>query len=150
MLLYIVFLCQLGHFLIHTKMCWIMSESFLFFFYNAWRCIISHNWPWILQKLLLKWSVRFMYIILSILFLLFNFIFDIILVIIIVYLIPYKKSILQCCQCSIIIYLQFAMAYIDLFSELKNSGFGSLATASDPCKRKREKIWKADMQMWKS
>lgn len=29
------------------------------------------------------------------------------------------------------------MACANLFSELMNSGFGSLATASDPCKRKR-------------
>lgn len=39
------------------------------------------------------------------------------------------------------------MAYINLFSELMNSGFGSLATASDPCKGKRgKKNGTADMQ----
>lgn len=40
---------------------------------------------------------------------------------------------------SIIILPGVAVAYINLFSELMNSGFGSLATASDPCKGKRKK-----------
>ncbi len=64
------------------------------------------------------------------------------------YLIPYHpKSVIQCYQFSIIILPSIAMAYINLFSELMNSGFGSLATASDPCKwTRKKKNWKADMQ----
>lgn len=57
------------------------------------------------------------------------------------------KSIFLPYQFSVIILPWIAMACINLFSELMNSGFGSLATSSDPCKWKRgEKNWKADMQ----
>lgn len=47
------------------------------------------------------------------------------------------KSIFPPYQFSVIILPWIAMACINLFSELMNSGFGSLATSSDPCKWKR-------------
>lgn len=50
-----------------------------------------------------------------------------------------SKSVFQHYQFSIIILPWIAMACINLFSELMNSGLGSLATASDPCKWKRKK-----------
>lgn len=51
-----------------------------------------------------------------------------------------SKSVFQCYQFSIIILPGIAVAYINLFSELMNSGVGSLATASDPCKGKKKKL----------
>lgn len=48
-----------------------------------------------------------------------------------------SKFVLENYTFSFIISPGIAVAYINLFSELMNSGVGSLATASDPCKGKK-------------